>query len=110
LSLSFLPYHFYNWATDAVAYFARKTDDTAMETVFDGLDDKEALQAIGAAIRSMRKERGISQEALSHLCQIDRSHMGRIERGERNVAILKIVRIGRALGCRPSEILQHASL
>lgn len=61
------PYCFYNWATDAVAYFARKTDDTAMKTVFDGLDDKEALQAIGAAIRSMRKERGISQEALSHL-------------------------------------------
>lgn len=81
-----------------------------MKTVPDGLDDSATLQAIGAAIRSIRKDRGISQEELSHLCQIDRSHMGRIERGERNVAILKIVRIGKALGCRPSDILKAAML
>lgn len=81
-----------------------------MKTVSADLDERATLQAIGSAIRAIRKDCGISQEELSHLCQIDRSHMGRIERGERNVAILKIVRIAKALECRASDILQAALL
>lgn len=93
-----------------MAYFAREMDDTAMETVSTIDNETDALRALGSTIRSMRKERGISQEELSHLCQIDRSHMGRIERGERNVSFFNIIRVARGLACRPSEILQRAGL
>lgn len=73
-------------------------------------DETRTLAALGAAIRKMRKARGISQEELSYLCQIDRSHMGRIERGERNVSILNLARIAKGLASVPSEILRAAGL
>lgn len=69
-----------------------------------------ALVLFGAAIRSLRKEKEISQEALAYLAGIDRSHMGKIERGERNVTVLNIIRIARALDCRPSELFAQARL
>lgn len=39
-------------------------------------------QAFGAAVRAVRTEDGIAQETLAHLAGIERSHMGKIERGE----------------------------
>lgn len=68
------------------------------------------LAAFGEAVRALRKERGISQESLALLAEIDRSHMGKIERGERNVTFLNITKIARALGCKPSELFILASL
>jgi transcriptional regulator with XRE-family HTH domain len=79
-----------------------------MGNVSDGANESEVLVEIGAVIRQIRRARGISQEELAHLCRIDRSHMGRIERGERNLAILNFVRICRALACSPSELLAQA--
>jgi DNA-binding Xre family transcriptional regulator len=96
------------WVFDAVAYFAPKSDDTEMENVSTVANESEILGAIGGAIRRIRKSRGISQEDLAYLCRIDRSHMGRIERGERNLAILNFVRICQALACSPSELLAQA--
>ena len=52
----------------------------------------------------------LSQEALADSAQIDRSHMGRIERGNRNVTFLNIVRIAKALQCKPSELIGDAGL
>ena len=69
-----------------------------------------SLVLFGAAIRSLRKEKEISQEALAYLANIDRSHMGKIERGERNVTVLNIIRIAHALDCRPSELFAQAGL
>lgn len=66
--------------------------------------------ALGRAIRAMRKERGTSQEELAHLSNIDRSHMGRIERGERNVTALNLFRLADALKVPPSVIFLAAGL
>lgn len=52
----------------------------------------------------------MSQEAFADASGIDRSHMGKIERGERNVTILNIVRIAAALHALPSDLLREASL
>lgn len=68
------------------------------------------LEALGTAIRSIRKEKGISQEALADYAGIDRSHIGRIERGERNVSIQNILKIAGALGCQAWEVLRRAEL
>jgi len=47
---------------------------------------------------------------LADAAEIDRSHMGKIERGERNVTFLNIARIAKALQCKPSDLLLDAGL
>lgn len=67
--------------------------------------DKDAhLQRLGAAIRERRVALNLSQEALADYAEIDRSHMGKIERGERNVTFLNLVKIAKAMECEPSDI------
>ncbi|MDB5949158.1 MAG: transcriptional regulator, family [Massilia sp.] len=74
-----------------------------------GKEDKDHLLALfGAAVRTRRKAFNLSQEALADHAGIDRSHMGKIERGERNVTLLNIARIADALRCKPSELLRDA--
>ena len=73
-------------------------------------DEDRRLKALGQAIRDVRKVRSVSQEALAHNAGIDRSHMGKIERGERNVTALNLLRIAKARGVQPSEIFSKAEL
>lgn len=68
------------------------------------------LKRLGEAVRAARKERGLSQEALADAAGIDRSHMGKIERGERNVTLLNVLRIAGALNGSASELLRAADL
>ena len=53
--------------------------------------------AIGKNIRKSREAKGLSQEQLSALAGIDRTYIGSIERGERNVAVINLIRIASAL-------------
>ncbi|MBV8656566.1 MAG: helix-turn-helix transcriptional regulator [Burkholderiales bacterium] len=68
------------------------------------------LVALGRAIRALRKDKLMSQEALADYSGIDRSHMGKIERGERNVTMLNVARIASALNVKVSDILIAAGL
>ncbi|AOJ10068.1 helix-turn-helix domain-containing protein [Burkholderia mayonis] len=81
-----------------------------MARVSGKLDKDSNLVSLGAAIRIRRKELVMSQEALADFAEIDRSHMGKIERGERNVTFMNIVRIARVLQLFPSELLRNAGL
>lgn len=81
-----------------------------MERISASLDKDRDLVRLGAAVRARRLELGLSQEALADFAQIDRSHMGKIERGERNVTFLNILRIARAIQRKPSELLGDAGL
>lgn len=63
--------------------------------------------SLGAAIRAARKEKGLSQEALAELADIDRSYMGGIERGEHNLAIMNLLKIADALGVKASRLLNE---
>lgn len=76
----------------------------------NGKVDEEVLGALGAAIRGLRKSQNISQEALADMAGIDRSHMGKIERGERNVTILNVRRVAAALGSSMAELFNEAGL
>ena len=74
-----------------------------------GTSTKHAILAgLGQVIRSQRVAQGLSQEALAHAAGIDRSHMGKIERGERNVTLLNIQRIAHTLGVSASVLLSEA--
>ena len=55
------------------------------------------LVQIGERIRELRKEQGISQEELARMAKIDRSYLGAIERGERNVSVVTLDKVGNAL-------------
>jgi len=68
------------------------------------------LAELGDVIRQRRLKLGLSQEALADASGVDRSHMGKIERGERNVTFLNLLRIAKAIGARPSDILSDAGL
>lgn len=71
-------------------------------------EEDRRLKSLGQAIRDVRKARSVSQEALAYNSGIDRSHMGKIERGERNVTALNLLRVAKALGVPPSEIFSKA--
>lgn len=73
-------------------------------------DDDGLLTKLGDAVRAARVARGMSQETLADAAGIDRSHMGKIERGERNVTIMNVAKIAAALDALPSDILREAGL
>lgn len=67
--------------------------------------DAESAAAFGAAVREERTRQGIVQETLSHLAGVERSHMGKIERGEHTPTLPMILKIARALKCRASYLM-----
>lgn len=67
--------------------------------------DAELAQAFGAAVRALRKERGIAQESLANLASIERSHMGKVERGEHMPTLAIIFKIAGALDCSTSALM-----
>jgi transcriptional regulator with XRE-family HTH domain len=58
----------------------------------------------GKAVRQRRHRLGVSQEAFADLCELDRTYIGGIERGERNVALVNIEKIARALRISLNEL------
>lgn len=57
------------------------------------------LDILGKRIRARRREIGLSQEAMANEAGLDRSYVGRIERGEHNPTILAVIKLCRALQC-----------
>jgi len=66
----------------------------------------EIIERIGERVRDLRKAKGLSQEAFAAECGLDRTYMGGIERGERNVALRNIARIAHTLGISISELMR----
>ena len=60
----------------------------------------------GRAVRQRRYKLGVSQEEFADLCGLDRTYIGGIERGERNVALVNIEKIARALRISLSELFR----
>jgi len=61
--------------------------------------------ALGHSIRRERRKRGLSQDILALTSNLDRSYVGRIERGEVNITVEKLYRIARVLACEPADLL-----
>jgi len=74
------------------------------------IDHEKAQKRLGTAIRDNRKELGYSQEAFASYCGVHRTYMGAVERGERNISLMNIIRIADALNIKPSELLALAKL
>jgi transcriptional regulator with XRE-family HTH domain len=64
--------------------------------------------AFGEAVRAFREERGISQERLADLSGLQRTYIGGVERGERNLGLVNIFVIAYALDTPASELIARA--
>ena len=66
--------------------------------------EADAKALFGNRVRQLRKARGWSQEYFAHKVGLDRSYMGGVERGERNVSLENICLIAKALAIPPTEL------
>lgn len=63
-------------------------------------------ERFGARIKELRKAKGLSQEKLANLAEIDRTYMPEVERGERNISLVVAEKIANALGEKLSSMLK----
>ena len=68
------------------------------------MSDDNILIKFGERVRQLRKARGFSQRSFAETCGLDRTYIGGIERGERNVALRNIEVIAKSLGLSVSEL------
>lgn len=72
------------------------------------MKQKNPIQAkFGSRIRELRQNKGLSQESFAHLCNLDRTYISGIERGVRNVSLLNIEIIAKALELSISELFKN---
>jgi transcriptional regulator with XRE-family HTH domain len=64
------------------------------------------LKRVGARIRKVRLDKGFSQESLALAAGLDRSYIGGVERGERNISVVNLVRLAKALAVPASNLLE----
>jgi transcriptional regulator with XRE-family HTH domain len=66
------------------------------------------LSAFGAAVRELRVQRGLSQEALAGIADFERTYLTEVELGRRNVTLLNVGRLASALGVGVGELMSIA--
>lgn len=70
------------------------------------MSKEDPRQIFGSHIRNFRRQAGMSQEKLAEVCDLHRTYVGAVERGERNVSLLNIVALAQALNTKPAELLE----
>ena len=66
--------------------------------------------ALGEALRRIRLSKSISQERLALTAEVDRSYVGRVKRGDNNVAVLTLIRLASALDISVATLMKQAGL
>ncbi len=69
------------------------------------MDTIDAKLTFGKNVKKLRQERGLSQENLAELCDLDRTYISSVERGRRNVSLINIVKLAHVLLVEPSDLL-----
>jgi len=67
--------------------------------------EKVFLEKIGNRIKELRLKSELSQEKLSFACELDRTYIGSVERGERNISLINLNKIAAALNILLPELL-----
>ena len=68
----------------------------------------DVLHAFGCRLRHLRQQQNLSQEELAQRAGIDRTYVGGVERGERNLSLLNVKRLADALGVKPRDLFDDA--
>ena len=61
---------------------------------------------VAANVRRLRKEKGLTQEELAHLADIDRSYLGAIERGEYRLSVVTLGKLAKGLRVLPAALVE----
>jgi Predicted transcriptional regulators len=72
------------------------------------MNNQEILIKFGEKVRALRKERKLSQEELSFKANLHRTYIGMIERAEKNITLINIEKIARALNVEIKELFDEA--
>ena len=72
-------------------------------------DDSHLRATLADNLRRLRKEQGLSQEALADKANLHRTFVGAVERGERNISLDNIGKLAAALAVPPSRLLTRAA-
>lgn len=72
--------------------------------------DRDPRVLLGHAIQRYRRRAGMSQEGLAFACELHRTYIGSVERGERNISLKNIAQISQALGIKCWTLLRAAGL
>ena len=59
----------------------------------------------GKKLRAARQDQGVSQEKLAELAGLHRTYVSSVERGERNISLLNIERLSKALGLKMADLM-----
>lgn len=73
------------------------------------IGESDILKRFGQRIRSQREAEGISQERLADLTGLHRTYVGSVERGERNIALLNILRLAEGLRIDAGQLVSGLS-
>lgn len=73
-------------------------------------DYSQSLEELGKRIRQLRAKKGFSQENFAAHAGLDRSYMGAIERGQRNITFFVLCQISAALDCDVSKLTKGLPL
>ncbi len=68
--------------------------------------ETKLLKQFGNNVRAERQKIGLSQEELADKADLDRSYVGGVERGERNISLINIVKLAKAIGVAPAQLLK----
>ena len=71
---------------------------------------RELNRQVGERVRHLRKLKGFTQEGLADASGLNRAHLGEIERGEVDVTILTLHKIGRGLKVKVSSLVKDITL
>lgn len=68
--------------------------------------EMDYFKILGANIRTLRNNLNLTQEQLAEKCDLHRTYIGAVERGDRNVSLQNIAKIAAALNTTPSKLLE----
>jgi len=69
------------------------------------MKNQELLKRFGERVRTERQNKGLSQEKLAELAGLHRTYIGMIERGEKNITLVNIEKLAKALKIKIIDLL-----
>lgn len=73
-------------------------------------EGKRELRFLGDTIRAQRTALKVSQEDFAELANLHRTYVGQVERGEKNISFINVLRVAKAFKIKPSELFKKAGL
>ncbi|NOH96288.1 MULTISPECIES: helix-turn-helix transcriptional regulator [Vibrio] len=71
------------------------------------MEEDSVLKAFGKIVLKSRTELGLSQEKLAEIAGLDRTYISSVERGQRNISLMNIVKLAHALSVEPCDLLKN---